>query len=299
MAKLTVVRLVSICLTGVAVVRLQNPATYYSVLISVGLCHYLLSFVYAGKLIPHKIRQYRFWMFAALLIVGLVAYVAPGDTRLRLLMFFWVHHVFNEVYLAERFKVVPALIEMEPIAIAFHSFVYFALLSNDDALNFVNGHLLTAGLTISGIVYFGAIGLSAWKSKRLSNIFDQLAFEILAAGIAGAALAGYCRIYFVDVVFYHFVLWAFVPLISPGRRTWAMVLRYLGGTAVLTGAFLIVSPMGIKPYYFADSLFLRSFYFWSYLHILSSFALSGAQPQWIIRMFRAPIGPSSAALDTD
>lgn len=36
------------------------------------------------------------------------------------------------------------------------------------------------------------------------------------------------------------------------------------------------------------SVLYSQFYFWSYVHITASFALSSAHPEWIVRLFRVP-----------
>ena len=75
------------------------------------------------------------------------------------------------------------------------------------------------------------------------------------------------------------------------------VLRAAGTHKLIEYALLSVGTLGLfAPLTISQlgsnlvplSAVYSQFYFWSYVHITASFALSAAHPDWIVQLFRVP-----------
>lgn len=60
---------------------------------------------------------------------------------------------------------------------------------------------------------------------------------------------------------------------------------YLLLTVIVTGIFLIMSPIGIPGFQVDVQDFIFQFELWAYIHVTISFMISSANPDWIAKMF--------------
>jgi hypothetical protein len=72
---------------------------------------------------------------------------------------------------------------------------------------------------------------------------------------------------------------------------------YVASSIVVTGLFVLLSPIGPPSTRIGVQLFTEQFLFWSFAHITLSFALSNAHPDWVVRLFRA--GPARPRLTAE
>lgn len=279
----TSIRVLSIiCIIAVKLL-VPNHSVWISVVFSVGYGHFLLSVVYAKNQFIQSFSQLQSSILMGLLLVlgGILYYI-----DFSLIIFFAIHHVFNEVYVVNRSYAQNrtksfAFFRISSIVLNF--FVYFVILRNTSILEFINPDLLLGGLVISYFVF--AYSLFGIRQKlKGGKLFDSIAFELTGLIMVGLSYVVY--ISFIDIVLYHVVFWIFYPLPKFRSLGQLQLARYLFLTIACTAVFLILSPNGVFNYAYSGSIFYKQFFLWSYIHITSSFAISNANPMWINRIFR-------------
>jgi hypothetical protein len=296
---LAFVRVAAIAITVVLMLLLPWDRTsgydeggYLSLVLSLGFAHYAASFIYARRQIRALGKSAFSWVALAALVAGSVAlYVFPKNQELWLIAYFGIHHVCNEVYLSHRalgadFEQVKRL---RVFGMALNLALYTAILAREQLVSFFIGTTPIAIVTIvTAIAYCVELARTARQVDR-SKWANLLSLELLGSGVGIAVLAFGLQLRFIDIVLYHFVFWALYPAtrIAAAQGSSALT-RYLGLNAVLLAISLALSPVGFWQYSLTGSLFLESFYFFSYFHISASFAVSDQHPSWIIRLFRAP-----------
>lgn len=279
----TSIRILSIICVIAIKVSVPNQTTWMSLVFSLGFGHYLLSIVYAKNQLVQSFRQLQSSVMMGLLLIagGLLYYI-----DFSLVIFFGIHHVFNEVYLVNR-----SLVQSETRSFTFYRissivlnfFIYFVILRDTPGLDFINPDLLLGGLIISyGVFAYSLFGIR--KYLKGGKLIDSFAFEL--TGMIFVVLSYFIYIGFVDIVFYHFVFWVFYPIQKFSSFGKLPLARYLFLTVACTVIFLILSPIGFFNYQDSGSIFYKQFFLWSYIHITSSFALSSAHPVWITRLFK-------------
>ena len=288
----------------------EDEVVWVAIVMSLGLGHYLLAIVYSQRQIIQSFSQPASAVpLLILLLLGSTLYlpvigaarVLPTYRQIVLLFFFGLHHVFNEVFLTSR------LITPQHYArtwlyrtngVVLHLLLYFFLLRNDPILRLTfydislesARHLvnaLFAGLIVSYLVFF----FSLYQMRRYlrgARWIDACAFELGAVALIVISFGRY-RFEFLDIVCYHFIFW----VIYPATKLWSQgrgpLLRYVLWTVALTGGLLLVSPIGVVPYKYGldrPSFYSEQFTLWSFIHITGSFAMSNANPWWIVRWFR-------------
>lgn len=297
----SIIRLISILLVLLITSLWPDPVFWSSIAMSLGLGHYLLSVIYAQRQIsqafvqPHSAKT-----LVALLLLGSTLYLC----HFPLVIFFGLHHVFNEVYIVNRVitnEQTPGARTFRTSGVVLNFFIYFVVLRKDpdlqnlafelQKLDFLNTSALKSVLT--NVLLTGFIGscvffvVSLWNVKpRLkgAKLIDGFAFEVIGLGLV--VVSFYVQILFLHVVFYHFVFWVLYPIAKISKQGRKPLARYFVETFASTALFLALSPIGISAYVLHGSFFFRQFFLWSYLHITSSFAFSNAHPNWIVRWFR-------------
>jgi hypothetical protein len=130
-----------------------------------------------------------------------------------------------------------------------------------------------------------ADGTADPQLQGLSRLRDS-SVEWLVLAVVGLSLL--VKISFLQMVMYHFVLWTIIPvpvLRAAGTHKLIEYALLSFGTLDLFAA-LTITQLGsnLVPL----SAVYSQFYFWSYVHITASFALSAAHPDWIVQLFRVP-----------
>ncbi len=257
---------------------------------SIAFGHYLIALWYSKKRILRITSQPA--SYPALLLIALVGYLAYANT-FSLVIYFAVHHAFNESYILNFSNGTSASRESGDLnnlrlsAVFFNFFVFLATLRNHPDLYFLNSAFLIVGVISTSIPFLFFL-------SRLKNVFTRAemvracAFEMM--GLVILAVSFYTPITFIQVVCYHVVSWVFFPLYRMIKAAPGKITEYALLTAGVTFIFILLSPLGVRRYELNDSFFKQQFFLWSYLHITFSFVFSDAQPEWITRWFNPEKG---------
>ena len=301
---LTVIRCGAIVVTGLLMAVLLRgngsglATTYYSLVLSLGFAHYAASFIYARR----PLRALGTTAFATFALVALAAanvalYLVPKNQALVLLLYFGIHHVFNEAYLSHRSlgSRFAGISRLRGVALLLNAVLYLCILSRDPLISdYFDARVVVPLLIVVAAAFAVELKRTAPSLDR-AQLTNLASLEVLGAGVAVLVLAFGLHVGFLDLVLYHFVFWAFYPALRMAlAKNYRAVARYAGLNAALLAASLAVSPAGLWPYPLTGSLFLGAFYFFSYVHIGASFAISDQHPGWIIGLFR-PGAPAVAA----
>lgn len=276
-------RAISVLIVIVFVWLIPDYATERWVIFSLGFAHYFLSLVYAQGPLARVVSQPTTLLASVgLVIAGAALYL----NQFSLLIYFAIHHVFNEVYLLGRVGPLQdqrATQALRIISVLLHFCLYCALLRHHAELEFLPRGLLFATLALSYLAFF--IVLRRLKKElKLRALIDVGAFEVL--GLLLLAASFFVRINFLHIVLYHFVFWSLFPLAKLAQQGRHKVRNYLVLNAAATIIFLLISPLGLLRSHWLSAHWEEQFRFWSYLHITLSFAVSSAHPGWITRWFQ-------------
>jgi hypothetical protein len=281
----TIFRFSAILITALLAWQLPGETEWKSVVASLGFGHFALSLFYArhqaGQLLTNR-------QFAIPLILTTLLGMGLYFRQFPLVFVFAVHHVCNEVYLMGRTLPGIQVRDKELFrwsTMLLHAFAYLTILRGYGAVAEMNPALLLTGYVVSLCLFLFAL-LRIRKSFDRISLIDNCSLEI--GSILLVALSFVVQIGFLEVVCYHFVFWCFLPLPKLGQRGNGPVLSYLLLTAGATGLFLFLSPLGLRDYEIVGSVYFNQFLMWSYIHVVSSFALSRSHPQWISRWFWKP-----------
>jgi hypothetical protein len=280
----TLTRIAAVLLTALLVGATQGGGSLFRMVVfTVGFSHYFMALVFSTRPAALAVSRPSGRLATLILIVGGTALYFHAFP---LLQYFGIHHAFNDVYMLDR-TVQPvtaaALRRLRTAAVALHGFAYLFVLRNDPHLDWVNPTAVLLCLVVSAGV-FSSLLYRARSMFSRRELVDNVSGEVLALLLAAASLV--VGISFLQIVAYHFVFWFLYPLPKLLRSGRGAVYRYVGlSGAVLLVAFLC-SPLGVVAYRPSGSLFANQFILWSYVHITLSFALSTANPGWILGWFR-------------
>jgi len=281
-------RILSVALTWAFVTSASSEVAYLAGVFGLGMAHYVASFIYSKRQLAEFTSGRRSRLaFAVLLGMGIALAWAPHAHAAKLVYFFALHHVFNEVYMVGR--IAPSATgAFRAIAIVYHAVVYFAVLMNEEFLAwsvpFLTPQVVAPVLALAAAAY-AAAWVSLLRSHRGRGLLSVGLMDLGLLALAAASVAGIIYVHYLDVVMYHFVLWAFYPVNAFVRRPETAVpsmLKYLGVTAGLLVAFIWTATPHIRP----GSPVWTLFFVVSYLHITTAFALSDAFPSWITVWFQ-------------
>jgi hypothetical protein len=280
---LSCMRLSAIAITVAVAVTLREDARWRSAVLSLGFGHYLLSLWYARRKFATVASD---WNTALPMMAAVAFGAALYFGRFPLVVYFAVHHVFNEVYVSN--DILKNLTDRKQTiyrasAIPLQTLLYFYILRTEPPIRFLNHNILLACLIVAYTCYFSVL---LWLSKSLTarELFELCILEIV--GLGAVAVSFFVPIRFLDVVCYHFVFWWFYPAVKLAAKSRSGVYAYAAQTALLVAVSFLLSPAGlIGDYPFRDSIYLQQFILWSHIHITSSFFLSAAHPEWIRRWF--------------
>lgn len=282
----SLLRLISVAITAVVFVLTRGQSPWHELVFSLGFGHYALSLIYARKQMVRVVLGQPHTLLPCLILLVGVWVLYRNDVSL--LLYFGVHHIFNEVYLLERGVGLKDSAEVRAFrvgSLALHFLLYCALFRHYPDLDFVPDTLVFAGLAVAYPVFFALL-------YRLRGVLtpgaciDLCLFEVLGLFLLIATSVLNKHVWFLQVVFYHFVFWSLYPLpkmAAQGRRE---VKRYIFLNIALTGTFLFLILLAISRWGATLGMVEAHFRLWSYIHITFSFALSSAHPSWITRWFQ-------------
>ncbi len=279
-------RLSAIFLTLAAAVATHRYYNFWLTFVyGFGLSHYFLSYVYAKKQILQIMRRPSSEIaFAATILLGAFLYFSGFP----LLIYFGFHHAFNEVYLLDRSVSADARERIRGLRTAgvfLNAFAYFFILRGRPELRGIPQSFLLGGLLISSFS-FAWILYRSRASLTKNEIIDNCFLEICYLPLVAASF--FFKPTLTHFVCYHLFFWAIYPIPKLARAEGNDLKAYLLTTFLILIPIYLFSPYGIRRYPMSGSWFDHQFYFWSYLHITTSFALSAAHPTWITRWFRFP-----------
>ncbi len=270
---------------GVSVAWRHAPSTFTWVTYAVGFGHYLLALRYSNE----QRRQVLAAPSQMLLLLGLGLLAATlYQTDFPLFLYFGLHHALNEAYLRRPAAGPPAALgRLNAAAAAFHAAAYLT------ALRWAR-EMVGIDPQLTWIAFAAAAGLLAWAIRYTGvATSSRQRLELCAPEAASAALVAlslFARLTFLEVVLYHFMLWALVPIDRIRRRHGrGGLLQYAALSVAITGVAVLLSPLGPSATRVAMHTYSEQFLFWSYLHITLSFALSDAHPGWMVRFFRGAV----------
>jgi len=282
--------IIALCvLVGVFV----NPAAINVAIVCLAYSHYLAGLYYSRRQIAEVMKS-------PLGLLKMMSMIALGFLvtlkHLPLLYYFTFHHIFNETYLLNRTLSPDKIQILKPLrlsAMFLHFFAYFFIFRWHPAMpKFIEpstlGPLLFCGVAISAAAFLAQFRTARVQLTRREQV-DNCFFEVLALGMCAASF--FTKIYFMQLVGYHFLFWILHPLskiLKKGafeKTSWETA-KFLGWTVGLTGLFLVVSPIGLPTFRMPERLFAMLFILLSNLHISLTWGLSDAQPEWLIQFFR-------------
>ncbi len=268
-----------------ALVSLLGSGRYWvGLVISFGLAHYLLSFYYATGRMRNLVASPTLALpLVSLGLLLLVVYFLEFPLEI----YFGIHHACNEGYLRRYHRQANAAADRQLAAFRtlFHLAAYMCILRYNAYVGQVPEVWLWLFLGVSGVLYARQLMVTNQSLQGLSRLKDS-SVEWLMLGVVGLSLL--VKITFLQMVMYHFVLWTIVPV---------PVLRAAGTHKLIEYALLSVGVLGLFAALTITQLgsslvplssVYSQFYFWSYVHITASFALSAAHPDWIVQLFRVP-----------
>jgi hypothetical protein len=283
--------------------------TWFAVVYSYALSHYLLGFVYSR-------RQFTAIASHHSSAIGFLSLVAFGAGlywfHFPLALYFAAHHAFNEAYVVGKTIPTnsPTVRALRGSAVLLHLFIYvfllrcslnadfgdamgyYFLLHTGPCESFANVNLLLAGLAVAYALFFYRLHqVRSFLDRR--TLIENCGFELL--GLGAIAWSFYVNIDFLDIVLYHVVFWSLFPLATMRARSSLASATYLALTAASIGVFFFASPAGPAQFRVPPAIFQNQFLFWSYMHITAAFALSNAHPSWIVGLFRPSPTPQASS----
>lgn len=295
----TAFRIISVVLVLLFGYNVRSDRPYLAIIFSITFGHYLLSVIYARNQITRIVQQ----PSVLVMCLGLLAVVCGlFFSGFSLLIYFAVHHVFNEVYLLSRSVPVsdPEGRRLRTSSIILNFFIYFTILRKDllilpfpsmvphdvEWTRSLAYRVLTFLLVVNLVASYAAFATCVARvRKRVSRgeLIDICSFEI--AGLALVILSCFVKIRFLDLVLYHVVFWAMFPLPGMLKKSAGEAWQYVALTIATTAVFLLISPISSVSFRLSEDQWWSQFYFWGYFHITMSFALSRAHPAWIVKWF--------------
>ena len=279
-------RLSAVFLTlAAALLTLKHYTFWLTFVYGFGLCHYFLSYVYSSRQIRQILHDPSSWLpFSATILLGASLYFG----KFPLLIYFGVHHAFNEVYLLDRTLPTETrgrIRSLRTAGVFLNAFAYLFILRGRAEMQGIPHSFLLAGLLISSVCFAWVLYRSSGllnKDEMIDNCFLEICYLPLIAA------SFFIKLTLTHFVCYHILFWAIYPVPKFSRSGANSLRLYLAATFLALLPIYLFSPYGIVRYPLPGSFFDHQFYFWSYVHITTSFALSSAHPAWIARWFRFP-----------
>ena len=279
-------RALALLATVTAAASITDNSLWLAAVVAFGLSHYVLSFYYAAPQIKFLVTSPAHQLSGVtLLVAGSVLYL----TKFPLAIFFALHHAFNEGYL--RRSTAPSegsVTESVGAARALlHGLGFMVVIRHEAALRNIPEMLLWLGFAMAAAFYWRAV--SADKDVPHASVAGSSSPEVLLFLVVLLSLQ--MEISWLQVVFYHFALWAIHPIAGLSKKGSAAMTEYVALTIGSLIGFFVMTTTKLASDFLDMAFWYGQFLFWSYVHIATSLALSKAHPAWIVRLFQ----PQAAA----
>jgi hypothetical protein len=268
-----------------ALIASQTTGILWSSLFwSIAFVHYGLALYYSRRRIL-AVAQNTSSLVPALLVLsgGGVLYAS----QFSLLVYFGVHHIFNEVYLLDRKFPVTEGEQRRGLRIAavfLNAAIYATLLRHYSELAWIEPAFLLGSLFLFYGLFFYRLNLLR-PVLGVKGMIDSSVFE--AFGLVLVLSSFFVRFDLNHIVLYHFIFWSLYPIEKFKKLGDGALWRYAAISVVMVTGFVLFSPVGAAGGTVSENLYYQQFIFWSYAHITLSFVLSDAHPAWITRWFRS------------
>ncbi len=264
----------------IGLTRYFSEISFISLFVSFSLGHYALGYLYSKKQILTAIRRpetYGVTLLILLTCLLTVHYRFPD-----IVLYFGLHCVLTEVYWLNKTYTAQSCLTVSRFLLNFS--VYLFILRQEKVPSMVPGSFWAFGLVLSIFYFIITLKRNLPSLKHYKNeTLDICLFE--AAGMIPVILSLFFRIRFGDVIFYHVIMWIFIPLTQTPRMNLRDIFRYGFLTACITGGFLLLTPLGGNCFRIPILKLNTAVILWGYVHITSSLMLSSFNPQWILRWF--------------
>lgn len=284
-----ITRCSAIAITITLVVVLGSGRNWLSLVISFGFAHYLLAFYYATGRMRDLFSSPAFVLpLVSLGLFLLVVYFL----RFPLEIYFGIHHACNEGYLRRYHRQAgdDADPRLPAFRTLFHMAAYLCILRHDAYVSQVPEIWLWLFLIVSALLYLRQVSIGKAQGQGLSRLKDS-SVELLTLAVIGLSM--FYKVTFLQMVMYHFVLWTIVPIPMLRAGGSHKLIEYAFLSVAAIGLFIALTFSQLGSNLMPMSAIYSQFYFWSYVHITASFALSSAHPDWIVQLFRVPQQQSS------
>jgi hypothetical protein len=247
---------------------------------SLALAHYLLGLVYSQRQVKEAVSAGFRGLWPLALLVG-VALVFHSERVPPVAWYLGIHHAFNEAYLDADLSGPAARVRgaLRGSSALVHLLLYLAMFRNPGLEAVPRSALVGAALLAVAVHIARTL---TWPGSDVRVFLQTCGGEAVA--LLGLALSFVFRVSLVELIYYHVIFWTIYPVLRWRTEPQRKLVLY-GVTTVATTLFFVavspLSPIGLKMRDFM-TLFLLG----SYLHISLSFALSNANPAWIVRLFR-------------
>lgn len=280
----SMIRLAAILITSVFVVATnRNETAWLSMVYILGFGHYFMSLLYSKKQVKQVLeRPYSRWSLVGLFLLGFFTY----RYQFPLVIYFGIHHAFNEVYLLNRTirpQVQDQIKALRTAGVLLNFLVYLFLLRGYPELQLMNAKIILFFVSFS-YVFFFYILFKLRTDLKVLELIDNCALEVLSIFFLIGSF--FFSIRFTDIVCFHFFFWMLYPVPKLIRTERLALYRYLGLTILTLVPAFLLSPYGLVSYGLQGSFFQNQFILWSFIHITVSFALSDSHPAWITRWFK-------------
>ncbi len=257
---------------------------YYAVLCS----HFLWSFYYSRRQLASlpKRTELLGWTASgiAFAVFTVWSFFPP------MVLYFAIHHAFSEGYMVSQTYPDAKSEKSNKFLLVSRIYLtvagYLLLLRSEKPLDL---------FPIVGLQVFFALACACFalallvsnKGLAKKGLLDTGLFEII--GIVSVFIFS-GRLYFIDIVFYHLLVWVILPLKKEGNNNKGKFSNYMVQTAVSAAGFLLITPMsGLFPAITYEHL-SRVTTGIGYWHITLTFFISRYNPQFLVKRFFAPKG---------
>lgn len=253
------------------------------IVFAISLSHYLLAFLYSKRQFVDAAHNPRraLWL---LLLIG--AAIALFYSESSLLYLFGLHHALNEAYINLRFASrsmtdrTRRLIQLLSFIAHLSAYMVVAQTGYIEKFPVVYTALLVTCIITTLLYLLVVVQLRSAFDKPIRALFtESLILPMLVVDL------WFYDIHAYQIVAYHFVFWVFFPAIGmlklPRLGPFAL---YSFLTVATIGAAIYVSPVVTRNWTDGYALFNQQFHFWSFIHIMTAFALSKANPVWLVNL---------------
>jgi len=210
-SSLTAIRLLALVSVGVVYSLMPGKIAWESFVYSTAISHYLLSIYYSKKQISKVLSQPQS-ILPLFMVLGLGSWVIY--TNFPLVIYFGIHHVFNEVYILKKEMPAEKHPWLRPLRLGgllLHLSAYFFLVRNHQNLQGIDPSIFLAALIVSGIFFIGAL-LHARKILTVRQFIDHSLLEIIFLILCVAS--NFYVFQANQIVAYHFVFWFYYPVLK-------------------------------------------------------------------------------------